>query len=99
MRFVLITILISAALLAQSPTAAIVGLVTDQSDSAIPGAQVTGRNLQTNYVQTFTTGAEGLYRFPALPLGTYEVSVTAKGFERFVQSNVVIRGAEVVRVD
>ncbi len=53
-----------------------------------PRPEVRVRNVETNYSQAFTTGPEGLFRFPALPLGAYEVAVEAKGFQRFLQSGV-----------
>ncbi|MEK7408827.1 MAG: carboxypeptidase regulatory-like domain-containing protein [Acidobacteriota bacterium] len=85
--------------LAQTPTGALVGVVTDATDSLIAGAEVKARNVETNFAQTATTSAEGLYRFPALALGSYEITVEAKGFKRFAQSDILIRTAQAVRVD
>lgn len=99
MKKAVLALLCAVVLFAQAPTGSLVGVVTDQSDSAIPGAEVRVRNVETNYTQSFRTGPEGLFRFPVLPLGTYEVAVEARGFQRYVQSGVVLRGAEVARVD
>jgi hypothetical protein len=84
---------------AQTPTGNLIGIVTDPSDSLVAGATVTIRNVHTNFTQAVTTGADGLYRFPALSLGTYEVSVQAPGFQRFVRSGIEIQVAESARAD
>ncbi|HLL76795.1 MAG TPA: TonB-dependent receptor, partial [Pyrinomonadaceae bacterium] len=39
-------------------------------------------------VRTLTSGESGEYSAPQLPVGTYEVSVEAPGFKRYVETNV-----------
>ena len=59
----------------------ITGTVTDSSGAAIPGATVTVTNTATSGTRNTTTNAEGLYTFPALPPGTYELKVELQGFK------------------
>jgi hypothetical protein len=92
-------ILALAIALAQTPTGNLIGIVVDPSNSVVAGAVVTIRNVHTNFTQAVTTGADGLYRFPALALGTYEVSVKAPGFQHFVRSGIEIQVAESARAD
>ena len=56
------------------------GLVSDPSGAVLPNATVTLKSAATGETQTTTTGPAGTYRFPLLRPGTYELSVTASGF-------------------
>jgi hypothetical protein len=56
------------------------GTVTDPAGAAIPGAEVKITNTGTGLTRTVQTNDSGFYRFAVLPLGTYEVAVSAKGF-------------------
>jgi hypothetical protein len=60
--------------LAQNPTGAIVGIVTDPSGSPIAGAPVTVRNADTGLERQVRTEAAGEFRAPLLPAGFYEVT-------------------------
>src|SRR5262249_36813509 len=69
---------------AQSTTATILGAVTDKSGAAVAGASVTARNTQTNLARGATSNEQGEYRIEFLPVGTYELEVTGKGFKKAV---------------
>ena len=43
------------------------------------GAQVTVRNPETGFVRTVTADADGNYRIPFLPVGTYTVEAAQNG--------------------
>src|ERR1041385_7896313 len=60
---------------------AINGTVTDTSRAAIPGATVTVTNTATRGMRNTTTNEEGLYTFPSLPPGSYELKVELQGFK------------------
>jgi outer membrane receptor protein involved in Fe transport len=68
-------------LAAQSFRGAIRGEVTDAHGLHVPGAKVVARNLGTSETRGLSADNEGLYRFPELPAGEYEVSAMAGGFE------------------
>ncbi len=76
---------------AQATTGVIRGLVTDQANAAIAGAQVTLRNQETNITRTVRTSDRGIYAAPLLPLGRYEVSVRAIGFAVISRRDLVLR--------
>ena len=59
----------------------ITGTVTDSSGAAVPGATVTVTNTATSGTRNTTTNAEGLYTFPAVPPGSYELKVELQGFK------------------
>jgi Carboxypeptidase regulatory-like domain len=80
-RSVLIAFLSAAvALVAQVPTGAISGTVTDSTGAIVPNAAVTITNKTTAIARTTEANAEGLFSAPALAPGDYEVRVEMKGF-------------------
>ncbi|MGP8251343.1 MAG: carboxypeptidase regulatory-like domain-containing protein [Terracidiphilus sp.] len=66
----------------QNVTGTITGEVTDQSGAVLPGASVVAVNLDTNVSTQATTNNEGLFRIDFLPIGRYQVTVEAAGFEK-----------------
>jgi hypothetical protein len=66
---------------AQGPTTGrIEGTIKDQNGAVIPRAQVKVVNKATGDERTVTTDAEGHYGLPLLRPGTYQVKITATGF-------------------
>ena len=59
----------------------ITGTVKDQTNAVIPGATVTALNTATGIKQTTKTDDQGTYSFPVLPVGQYEIDVSAVGFK------------------
>lgn len=80
-------------------TGSISGTVQDAQGAMVPGATVTLQNTETGVVQTIESDSVGFYRFSALPLGTYSVTFEKTGFEKYVQTNVVIDVDTAARVD
>jgi hypothetical protein len=64
----------------QAATGSISGHVSDPNNAAIPDASIQVINLGTRIVTSAKTGATGLYVFPSLRPGNYEVKVTKAGF-------------------
>jgi len=84
-------LLLLCAVTAQAQTTGrIVGHVVDASGAAMPGVTVSVSSPSLQGVNTTTTDAEGGYRFPLLPPGTYEVKATLAGFKTMQQANVVV---------
>src|SRR5882757_1102748 len=77
---IVLIILFSASLLRADVTGSISGLVRDRSQAVVVGAKVVITNTDTNQSQTATTGADGTYRFLALPVGHYKITISADGF-------------------
>jgi hypothetical protein len=73
----------------------IVGQVLDPTGAAVPSADVTVRNVGTNYSRSVTTDDSGLFAVPQVPLGRYEVSVVVGGFETATQQVDVTVGSTV----
>jgi carboxypeptidase family protein/TonB-dependent receptor-like protein len=72
---------------------ALSGTVADASGSAVPGVTVTATNPATGLVRTTVTAADGTYRFPSLPPGTYKVAAELSGFATVTTENVVLNVA------
>jgi hypothetical protein len=73
------------------PTGTIAGTVLDPSQAAVPGAKVTATALSTGLTRTTSSGADGGYVFPLLPVGLYSVDVEAQGFRRFEQKGIQVQ--------
>ncbi len=71
-------------------TGEIRGEVKDTTGATIPGATVTATMVDTGAARTATTGQEGDFDIPELPVGTYTVTTAATGFKKFVAKDVVI---------
>ena len=72
--------LLASAAFAQEQSGSISGVVKDAQGGVLPGVTVEARSATTVGVSTAVTNAEGIYRFPALPPGTYEVTASMQGF-------------------
>ena len=75
------------------------GTVTDPGAGAVPGAKVTATETSTATSQTIRTDGRGFYSFQSLPVGSYDVAVTATGFKPLRRTGVVINVDSKVVVD
>jgi Carboxypeptidase regulatory-like domain len=75
-------------------TGTILGVVKDQSGGVVPDASVTIVNTDTSQSRTVTTGSDGAYRMPALPVGHYSVKVEKTGFKTQMQQRLVLDVAQ-----
>jgi hypothetical protein len=72
-------------------TAQISGTVQDQQGSAVPGAEVRATQVETSATRSLTTGPDGSYTMPNLPIGPYRLEVRKEGFAAFVQNGIVLQ--------
>jgi len=98
-NFLLLVFLASQVTLAQVTTGTILGTVTDSTGAVVPGATVTLRNVETGISRTETADSAGRYRASQLSLGSYEVTVTAAGFQTAVRSGVTLTVGREATVD
>jgi hypothetical protein len=76
-----------------SSTGQIVGEVTDPTGAVIHGATVIVSEPSTGTTRTAISNSVGRYTVPLLPPGTYEVKVTAPGFQTFTDTNIAVNAA------
>ena len=101
-RFKLLVPLLVAAMLVMvgtraygqgADTTTLSGTVVDTSGGVIPGADVTVKNNATGAVFTTVTGANGAFTVPALPAGTYTVTISLMGFKTWSSPDVFLNVA------
>mgnify|MGYP002626595996 CR=1 FL=1 len=83
----------------QEVSAGITGTISDASGAVIPGAKVTARELNRGTVYTSTTNAEGIYAFPRIPAGSYELRVESDGLRTVRQSGIILESNQRARLD
>src|SRR5579863_7401900 len=81
--------LTAAALLAQSNQGTITGTISDPAGAVVPTAQIEAKNADTGLIYRGGTSGSGNYVI-AVPSGTYEITVSATGFKKYVQQNVQV---------
>ncbi len=86
-------------LAAQEVSAGITGRVTDPSGGAIAGANVTAKDLQRGTEWATVTNGDGIYAFPRVPVGQYQLKVEARGFKTYVNSEVALQVNQRARLD
>jgi hypothetical protein len=80
--------LLPGRMMAQRTTATLIGNVTDTTGALVVHATVTITNVETNISSIGMTNDAGEYRFDLVPVGTYSVAVTAKGFRKYMRPAV-----------
>jgi hypothetical protein len=77
----------------------ITGEVKDQSGAVAPNAAVTVTNIETSLSRETTTNSAGVYSFPNLVPGNYQVRVQASGFSSVVKTGIELQVQQTARVD
>ena len=83
----------------QEVSAGITGTVTDPSGAAVPGASVTVRDVNRGTQWPTVTNDEGIYAFPRIPAGTYELKVEMTGFKTVIRPGIHLELNQRARVD
>lgn len=102
--YLVVTLLLGLCMLAgaaaQTIYGSMAGTVTDTTGAVIAGAHVQAKNIQTGATIDTVSSSEGVYRFPDMPLGRYDLSVRASGFEPTTLTgiNVQIQSTTAVNV-
>lgn len=98
-RLIAVVVTLTSAVWAQGPTGQINGIVTDPSGAIIAGASVTLVNPATNVKRDTTSDQDGLFNLPALPPGTYNLQVEAKGFPKQMREGIALQVGQVAKID
>jgi hypothetical protein len=89
----------SVAAFGQANQGAIAGVVEDSSGAVVPNAKLTATGKSTGTVYQTVTTSSGSYRFPNVRIGTYDITVTARGFKSPTLTDVLVQVATTTAVD
>jgi hypothetical protein len=84
---------------AQTGTATLTGLITDDTGAALPGVTVTATNQATNVEYTAVTNEAGNYTITPVPVGGYVVKAALSGFRTMTTAAIPLEARQVARVD
>ena len=74
-----------------SSTGTVSGTILDNSGAAVPGADITLTNVSTAGARATKSNKTGQYIFAFVEPGTYNITVTKKGFQTVNFNNQVVR--------
>jgi hypothetical protein len=94
-----VPVLTAPAVSAQTATATITGTITDSTGAVVPGAQVSIVARGTGLTYQGTTASDGSYTVPLLPVGSYDITVSATGFGSYKQTAVTLDVGQRFRTD
>jgi len=97
----LFTLAFAPAAFAQSEIggASLNGTVADPSGASVPAAKVTVTNPATGFTRATETSDIGSYNFGGLPVGSYDLSVDAKGFKATKRTAIPLQVGSAVTLD
>src|ERR1700728_3894254 len=84
--------------LCQDPTGTLEGQVSDPSGALIPHAAVTITNSATGFTASQQSSGSGTFRFSYLPVGSYRLLVSVKGFSSYDATNLYVGVDRVVNL-
>ncbi len=82
-----------------STVGTVVGVVIDESNAAVPGAEVKITDTTTNNVLTTMSNAEGRYVFSSVKPGDYNVSFTKQGFTSYLVNAQTVEIGQVLTIN
>src|SRR6267143_1933265 len=72
----------ACAVVGQTETATVSGLVTDRTAAAVSGSEVRLQSVERGAVTTTTTNNAGIYVFPSVQPGQYQITIQKQGFKQ-----------------
>ena len=99
LAFLFLAFALAMPAVAQEQRGAIEGIVKDASGAVLPGVSVEAKNVAVGSVATAVTDGAGVYRFPALAPGTYELTAALQGFNTQKVEGVQILLGQIKKVD
>jgi hypothetical protein len=101
-RFVSLLVLIILSVstsFAQTVAGTITGVVTDPSGAVVAGATVTAMNTATGVKTNAVTNGSGIYTIRFLQVGSYALTVEAKGFSASTMNGITLEINQIATVD
>jgi hypothetical protein len=89
-RFFALILAFASLATAQEFRSTLTGRVTDPTGAVVPSAKIQAIETATNSRFETVTNSDGLYTFPLLLPGTYQLAAEARGFKKAVQTGIQI---------
>jgi hypothetical protein len=86
-------------LTAQVPAGKIIGTVTDEQGTPLPGVAVEGTSPNLVGRATAVTDPNGVYRLFAVTPGTYKIKFTLQGFKPLIRDGIVVTIEQTVKLN
>jgi hypothetical protein len=99
LRLPVFCLLLAHVCLAQNDRGTITGTVSDPAGAVVPNASVTATGLETGSSTKVATTSAGDYTITSIQVGSYQLTVEAAGFEKFVQKGISVDVAQVDRMN
>jgi hypothetical protein len=96
---ILVCTVVCGPVAAQTIYGSLSGTVTDQSGAVVPQAAVVLRSMETGLTREMATDESGFWRAPSLPIGRYQLEVTAKGFDKVIRGPLIVESSVERAVD
>src|ERR1019366_4819421 len=100
-RFILLPLFVFLACVSgfAQANSTVTGIVTDQTGAVVGGAQIALTDPATGESHKTVSGGSGLYNISGLNPATYNLKVTAKGFESYAQNGISVTVSATSSVD
>lgn len=85
--------------IAQAPTGKVMGKVTDDEGSPLPGVTVEADSPKLLGKSSTVTDVEGVFRIFSLPSGTYTLTFTLQGFQTIVRQDIFLQIEQTITVN
>lgn len=95
----ILLLLLPVAVGAQTGTASITGLVTDESGGTLPGVTVTATNQATGVTHVAITNEAGNYTITPVTVGAYVIKAELPGFRTATTTSIPLEARQVARLD
>ncbi len=86
-------------MIAQSSAGRVTGIATDSSGAAVPNANVLLTQQSTDSKYKAVTSSQGIYSFPEVVPGVYNVQVIAPNFKQYTQDGVTVEVGQTTTVN
>jgi hypothetical protein len=90
--------LLAPAMFAQSATATLSGVISDQNGDVVPGVNISVINLAQGFQRTTTSNDQGIFVIPLLPPGTYVAKAEREGFTTAEVRDLVLNVSDQISI-
>jgi len=95
----LAVLLIWGSAIAQAPTGKVIGKVTDDEKTPLPGVTVEADSPKLLGKASATTDENGVFRLFSLPSGTYTITFSLPGFQTIIRKDIYLQIEQTITVN